>query len=136
MSDKETNQGLVQLTSAQSFEKTYQIVRDALENNPKIGILAEIDHSSNAKRVGLELPRTKLILFGNPNLGTPLMQLSRTIAIDLPQKILVWEDIDGKVFLTYNDPEYLLKRHHIANKDDIAEMISNVLSSISKKATQ
>ncbi|WP_422349705.1 DUF302 domain-containing protein [Flagellimonas sp.] len=136
MSDKETSQGLVQLTSAQSFEKTYQIVRDALENNPKIGILAEIDHSSNAKRVGLELPRTKLILFGNPNLGTPLMQLSRTIAIDLPQKILVWEDIDGKVFLTYNDPDYLLKRHHIANKNDIAEMISNALSSISKKATQ
>ncbi|WP_136468783.1 DUF302 domain-containing protein [Flagellimonas onchidii] len=136
MSSQESNQGLIQLTSVQSFEKTYQLVRDVLENNPKIGILAEVDHSSNAKRVGLKLPKTKLILFGNPNLGTPLMQSSRTIAIDLPQKILVWEDTEGKVFLTYNDPNYLLKRHHITNKDDIAELVSKALSSISQKATQ
>ncbi|MEX0313353.1 MAG: DUF302 domain-containing protein [Allomuricauda sp.] len=136
MGNQESNQGLIQLVSAHSFERTYQLVRDALENNPKIGILAEVDHSGNAEKVGLKLPKTKLILFGNPNLGTPLMQSSRTIAIDLPQKILVWEDVEGKVYLAYNDPVYLLKRHHIFDEDSIAEKISNALSAISQKATQ
>lgn len=135
MSGQETNNGLIQLTSKHSFESTYDIIKNTLDANPNIGILAEVDHTSNAKRVDLELPKTKLILFGNPKLGTPLMQSSRTIAIDLPQKILIWEE-DGKVFLAYNDPQYLLKRHSITDKDSIAEKISGALATISGKATE
>lgn len=135
MSGQETNNGLVQVISKHNFESTYEIIKNTLDANPNIGILAEVDHTSNAKRVGLELPKTKLILFGNPNLGTPLMQSSRSIAIDLPQKILIWEG-DGKVFLTYNDPEYLLKRHGITDKDTIAEKIAGALATISGKASK
>ena len=135
MSGQETNNGLIQLTSKHSFESTYDIIKNTLDANPNIGILAEVDHTNNAKRVDLELPKTKLILFGNPKLGTPLMQSSRTIAIDLPQKILIWEE-NGKVFLAYNDPQYLLKRHGITDKSPIAEKISGALATISGKATE
>ena len=135
MSGQETNNGLIQLTSKHSFESTYDIIKKTLDANPNIGILAEVDHTNNAKRVDLELPKTKLILFGNPKLGTPLMQSSRTIAIDLPQKILIWEE-NGKVFLAYNDPQYLLKRHGISDKDPLAEKISGALATISGKATE
>lgn len=135
MNSQNPDNGLSHVTSAYSFEETYKIIKTTLENHPKIGIIAEVDHSTNAKRVDLELPKTKVILFGNPNLGTPLMQASRTIAIDLPQKILVWEDTDGKVFLAYNDPQYLLNRHGISDKESIAEKISNALASIAHKAT-
>ncbi len=136
MSSQNSDNGLIQLASSHSFEKTYETVKTILDANPNIGILAEVDHSSNAKRVDLELPKTKLILFGNPNLGTPLMKSSRTIAIDLPQKILIWEDVDGKVYLAYNDPQYLLKRHGITDKDAVAEKISGALATISGKATE
>ena len=135
MSSQESTNGLVQVTSKYAFEATYEIIKNTLDANPNIGILAEVDHNSNAKRVGLELPKTKLILFGNPNLGTPLMQSSRTIAIDLPQKILIWEE-EGHVFLAYNDPRYLLKRHGITDKDPIAEKIAGALATISGKATE
>ena len=135
MSSQETNNGLVQLTSKYSFESTYEIIKNTLDANPNIGILAEVDHTNNAKRVDLELPKTKLILFGNPKLGTPLMQSSRTVAIDLPQKILIWE-ADGKVFLAYNDPKYLLNRHGITDKDPIAEKIAGALATISGKAAE
>ncbi len=135
MNGQETNNGLVQIISKHDFESTCEMIKKTLDANPKIGILAEVDHTGNAKRVGLELPNTKLILFGNPNLGTPLMQSSRSIAIDLPQKILIWEG-DGKVFLTYNDPKYLLKRHGITDKDPIAEKIASALATISGKASE
>lgn len=135
MSGQETNNGLVQVTSKYSFESTYEIIKNTLDANPNIGILAEVDHTSNAKRVGLELPKTRLILFGNPKLGTPLMQSSRTIAIDLPQKILIWEE-EGKVFLAYNNLQYLLERHGVTDKDPVAEKISGALAKISGKATE
>lgn len=133
MNGQESNHGLVQLTSKHSFETTYEMIKTALEANPKIGILAEVDHSGNAAGVDLELPKTHLILFGNPNLGTPLMQSSRTVALDLPQKILIWEDTNGKVHLVYNDPKYLITRHGIRDKDAVADKISGALASITKK---
>ncbi len=74
-------------------------------------MFAVIDHSGEAESVGLSMPNTKLIVFGNPKAGTPLMIAAPTIAIDLPLKILVWEDLEGKVWISHNSPEFLGNRH-------------------------
>jgi uncharacterized protein (DUF302 family) len=74
-------------------------------------IFACIDHSGEAEKIGLKMPNTKLLIFGSPKAGTPLMQAAPTLAIDLPLKALLWEDNSGKVWLTYNDPAYLQQRH-------------------------
>jgi uncharacterized protein (DUF302 family) len=78
-----------------------------------VTIFALIDHSGEAAKVGMEMRPTKLVIFGNPKGGTPLMLAAPSIAIDLPIKILIWEDGDGKVWLSYNSPEYLAERHNL-----------------------
>jgi uncharacterized protein (DUF302 family) len=72
-----------------------------------------VDHSGEAASVGLKMPNTKLLIFGNPKAGTPLMLAAPSSAIDLPLKILIWEDAQGKVWLSYNSPAYLQERHHL-----------------------
>lgn len=74
-------------------------------------VFARIDHRENARTVGLSLRPTVVIIFGNPKMGTPLMQAYPSLAIDMPSKALVWEDIEGRVWLSANDPEYLQRRH-------------------------
>jgi uncharacterized protein (DUF302 family) len=100
----------------------------------KLRILATVDHGANAAGVDQELPPTRLILFGNPELGTPLMRSARTVAIDLPQKLLVWEDQDGRILVTYNDPLYLQERHRIEGRDEILVTISSALSNLVAEA--
>jgi uncharacterized protein (DUF302 family) len=78
-----------------------------------VNLFALIDHSGEAEKVGLKMRPTKLLVFGNPKGGTPLMQAAPTIAIDLPLKILVWEDAAAKVWISYNTPEYFTERHHL-----------------------
>lgn len=122
--------GLVTVTSTLTFDETYDRLKRAIEENENLRILASVDHHANAAGVDQELPPTRLILFGNPALGTPLMQTARTTAIDLPQKLLVWEDQDGRVMVTYNDPLYLRERHGIDGRDELLETISNALSTL------
>ena len=86
-----------------------------------VTLFALIDHSGEAAKVGLKMRPTKLLVFGNPTGGTPLMQAAPTIAIDLPLKILVWEDAAAKVWISYNAPEYLAERHHLS-----PELLKNI----------
>lgn len=120
--------------SAVSFEETYDRLRSAIEDNGNLRILATVDHGANAAGADQELPPTRLILFGNPALGTPLMRSARTTAIDLPQKLLVWADGDGRVFITYNDPAYLQRRHGIEGRDEILATIAGALVSLTDAA--
>jgi len=76
-------------------------------------IFTIVDHSGEAAKVGLKMRPTKLVIFGNPKAGTPVMVAAPSIALDLPLKILVWEDGEGKVWCSYNEPEYLQARHHV-----------------------
>ncbi len=76
-------------------------------------MFALVDHSGEAEKVGMHMRPTKLLIFGNPKGGTPLMLAAPSIAIDLPLKILVWEDDQGKVWVSYNSPEYLAERHSL-----------------------
>ncbi|MFO7893052.1 MAG: DUF302 domain-containing protein [Longimicrobiales bacterium] len=132
----ELDPGLVTVESDVAFEETYDRLRTAIEGNENLRILAEVDHGANAAGVDRELPPTRLILFGNPDLGTPLMEGARTTAIDLPQKLLVWADAAGRVFITYNDPAYLQRRHGIEGRDEILATIAGALGSLADTARQ
>ena len=104
--------GLIHLSSKYSVEETLQRL-EALVQERSLTIFARIDHSGEAVKVGLSMRPTKLLIFGSPKGGTPLMQTAPSIAIDLPLKALIWEDADGKAWLTYNDPAYLQHRHNV-----------------------
>lgn len=94
-----------------------------------------IKHSEGAGKVGIELRDTELIIFGNPKVGSPLMKCQQLIAIDLPQKALIWEDAEGSVFISYNDPMYLQKRHNVTGCEDVFAKIGKALHGITNAAT-
>ena len=87
-------------------------------------VFARVDHSGEAEKAGLKMRPTQLLIFGSPKAGTPLMLAAPSLAIDLPLKVLVWEDEEGKVWLTYNSPDYLKQRHGIP--DDLVKNIAGV----------
>lgn len=129
------DQGLVIVESKNDFIGTYQSVKNIIENNEKLSLIAELDHKSNAAAVDLELSNSKLLVFGNPELGSPLMTKKQSIGIDLPQKILVFEE-GGKVKVAYNDPKFLTSRFNIEDKSDISTKISHALNNIAQEATR
>jgi uncharacterized protein (DUF302 family) len=102
--------GIVTIPSRQSVDQTVKLLEAILEAKG-VKLFALIDHSGEAERVGLRMRPTKLLVFGNPKAGTPLMIASPGIAIDLPLKALVWEDAEGKAWISYNAPRYLEARH-------------------------
>jgi len=112
--------GLIQLASRYSVEETIRRLQVAFAEK-KLQVFAVIDHSGEAERVGLRMRPTKVLIFGSPKGGTPLMVAAPSLAIDLPLKALVAEDAAGKVSVTYNDPEYLQQRHGVP-----AELIKNL----------
>ena len=99
-----------------------------------LSILAHIDHAGAAAKVGMELRATDLLIFGNPKGGTPLMQASQTIGIDLPLKALVWQDQDAKTWLGYNDPAWFCARHGVEN-DKVAAAMREILATLAAQAT-
>lgn len=129
-----TNQGLVELTTDQSVDIVYNKLLAVIQANPNLSVIAELDHQANAARVNLELPPTKLVLFGNPNLGTPLMLNQRSVALDLPQKMLVYEATDGTTKLLYNDPAYLARRHGLAAELKQLDIITGALGKLATAA--
>ena len=112
--------GLVHLRSPYSVPETMKRLEAVLQAR-NLTVFARVDHSGEAEKVGLEMHPTQLIIFGSPKAGTPLMVASPTVAIDLPLKALSWEDADGKVWLSYNSPDYLKRRHEIPD-----ELVKNI----------
>lgn len=120
--------GIIDRPSNHSVERTVDKLKTLLHSRG-ITLFALIDHSGEAEKVGLKMRPTKLLIFGSPKAGTPLMLAAPRIAIDLPLKILVWEDPDGKAWISYNSPEYVQARHglpqalvqHIAVIHSLAE---------------
>ncbi len=99
-----------------------------------LNLFARIDHTENAKKVDLELAPTEVIIFGNPLVGTKLMQCAPTMAIDLPQKALVWQDADGNTKIAYNNPMHMKQLHSIEGCDPILEKVSGLLAGLAKAA--
>jgi uncharacterized protein (DUF302 family) len=127
--------GLITVKSSHDIKNT----ADRLENILKekgMNVFLRIDHTEDARKVGKELRPTELLIFGNPKVGTPLMQCSQTTAIDLPQKALIWQDESGQVWLTYNDPHYLATRHGIDGCKAVLDKVKNALKNFAQAATQ
>ena len=104
--------GIVSLPSHHTVDATVEKLQTIL-NRKGVKIFALIDHSGEAAQAGLQMRNTKLLIFGNPKGGTPLMVASPGVALDLPLKILVWEDPAGSVWVSYNSVEYLCDRHNL-----------------------
>ncbi|WP_428433720.1 DUF302 domain-containing protein [Photobacterium profundum] len=128
------NNGLISVKSSHNVKVTADKLEQIL-NDKGMTVFVRIDHSAGAKHVGEVLRPTELIIFGNPKVGTPLMQCSQSAAIDLPQKALISQDEKGQVWLTYNSPDYLVKRHNIKGCNEIVTKIETALANVSKAAT-
>ena len=100
-------------------------------------VFARIDHAAGAAQAGLKLRPTEVIIFGNATAGTPLMQANQSIGIDLPLKVLVWEDSTGKVWLSYNEPAWLAKRHRLGpESESTTQAMAAGLHALARKATE
>ena len=127
--------GVIRIKSLHSVGATVDKLESALKSKG-VTIFKRVSHSDGAAKVGLELRPTELLIFGNPKIGTPLMQCGQLAALDLPQKALVYEDAEGQVWFAYNDPEYIANRHNISGCDDVVSQISKVLLNFSMIATR
>ncbi len=125
--------GLVIVDSAHPVAETERRLVQAIEG-AGLKVAARVDHEANAKSVGLRLPPTVLVLFGNPSAGTLLMEQNRAIGIDLPLKVLIWE-ADGKVRIAYADPAGLARRHGIAEATPVLAQIAQALQRFVSAAT-
>lgn len=126
--------GLITKKSAYSVKETL----DRLENILKkkgITVALRWSHSDNGNKVGIPLRPTELLIFGNPKLGTNFFTSKQTSGIDLPMKALAWEDEKGQVWLTYNDPAYIAKRHGINDRDKVKMKMTGALDKLTTKAT-
>ena len=112
--------GIIHKPSNHSIGQTVEKLKNILQSNG-VSLFALVDHSGEAEKVGMKMRPTKLLIFGSPKAGTPLMLAAPSIAIDLPLKILVWEDAQGKVWVSYNSPDYLKERHGLPQ-----ELLQNI----------
>lgn len=129
------DQGLIEITSALSVEATADKLLALIDGNPALGLVADINHAGNPVAMSMNLRPTRLIMFGNPNLGTPLMQDKRSIGLDLPQKMLIFEEEDGTVKVVYNDINYLVGRHGVSVSTPEIAMIETALGNIAMNIT-
>lgn len=125
--------GLVSLKSHHDVKTTIDRLQAVLTKQG-ITIVARWPHDARARDVGIDLRPTELLIFGNPRLGSPLMTSRQTAGIDLPIKALAWQDEVGQVWLSYNDPAYIARRHGIAHRADIIRKMSGALAKFSRLA--
>jgi uncharacterized protein (DUF302 family) len=126
--------GLITIASNHSVKDTIDRVEAALAAKG-IAVFARIDHAAGAASAGMSLRPTELLIFGNPRAGTPLMQARQIVGIDLPLKLLAWEDAAGKVWLSYNDPRWLARRHALPDGTAPAvDALAAVLAGLAKAA--
>jgi len=124
--------GIISRPSNHSVDQTVETLTNLLKSK-NVTLFALVDHSGEAEKVGMKMPSTKLLIFGSPKAGTPLMLAAPSVAIDLPLKILVWEDAQHKVWVSYNSAEYFEQRHGLPQ-----ELLQNiaVVESFAEKAAQ
>lgn len=122
--------GITNKPSNHSVDQTVEKLKGILQAKG-VALFALVDHSGEAEKVGIKMRPTKLLIFGNPKAGTPLMLAAPSTAIDLPLKILVWEDAQGKVWTSYNTPQYLQERHGFPR--DLLQNIA-VVETLAEKA--
>ena len=126
--------GIISIKSSHDVKTTVDRLDNILREKG-MTVFIRINHAEGAQKVGKKLRPTELIIFGNPKVGTPLMQCGQSVAIDLPQKALIWQDEAGQVWLSYNDPKYLASRHSIKECGEIIKKIEKALGNFARMAT-
>jgi len=127
-------EGMISVKSAHSVAVTADRLEKIL-GSKGMTVFKRINHAAGAQKVGKTLRPTELVIFGNPKVGTPLMLCSHSVAIDLPQKALIWQDEAGQVWFSYNDPQYLALRHNIQGCDEVLKKVAGALGNFAKKAS-
>ena len=127
--------GIIKIKSKHTVAETINKL-EAVLNKKGMTVFKRVNHAAGAEKAGLKLRPTELLIFGNPKVGTPLMLCSQTAALDLPQKALVYKDESGQVWLVYNDPAYMAKRHNIQGCDAAVQKVTSALANFSRIATE
>lgn len=125
------HQGIITKKSAYKFDETLDKLTTVFNEHENIDLMASLDHQANAKKVGLEMLPCYLFIFGNPTTGVPLIKAKSSIALDLPHKMLVWEDKNGEVFVSYNDIYFIGERHQLEGQKDILKKVDATLNDLS-----
>ncbi len=126
--------GVISVESPHDVATTIDKLAAALESKG-MTVFGRVNHAQNAKNAELDLRPTEVLIFGNPKIGTPLMNCAQSVALDLPQKMLAWQDESGKTYLGWNDPMYLQVRHGIEGCDEVLQKVSGALANFAKAAT-
>lgn len=127
-------EGLVVMPSSHDFDGTFERLEQAVQSAGLV-VFAKFDHSAAATAAGMTLSPSKVLVFGNPKLGTKLMSANPAIALDLPLRVAVWQDSSGQVALAYTSPDYLLARFGMDAKQEIVKKMSGLLDGLAKAAT-
>jgi uncharacterized protein (DUF302 family) len=125
--------GVVNVQSSFEVKETADRLEGILKEKG-MKVFNRIPHSEGARGAGIDLRDTELLIFGNPKVGSPLMQCQQTVALDLPQKALIWKAADGSVFISYNDPAYIQERHEVSGCEDVFAKVKKALSAFTKAA--
>jgi uncharacterized protein (DUF302 family) len=126
--------GIISIKSSHDVKTTVDRLENILREKG-MTVFIRINHAEAAQKIGKKLRQTELIIFGNPKVGTPLMQCGQSVALDLPQKALIWQDEAGQVWLSYNDPKYLANRHIIEECGEVIKKIEKALGNFARMAT-
>lgn len=126
--------GVISVESPYDVATTMDKLTAALESKG-MTVFVRVNHAENAQNADLSLRPTEVLIFGNPKIGTPLMICAQSVALDLPQKMLAWQDEAGQTHLGWNDPMYLKARHAIEGCDEVIEKVNGALNNFAKAAT-
>lgn len=135
LAQADADNGLITKKSHHSVKDTLDRLEDALRKKG-FTIAVRWSHDAGAKKAGMDLRPTELLIFGNPKVGTHFFTSQQTAGIDLPMKMLAWEDEKGQVWLSYNDPAYIARRHGITDRDKVVAKMSKALDNFSRLATE
>ena len=127
-------EGIITIESTRNFEETYNALRSAISSNENLDIIAQVDHQATAAAENVEIPPSTLIMFSYPELEAQLIQSSQTVALDLPQKILVWQDEEEVVHISYNDTDYLIQRHMLTGNAEELQQIVQIMENLASIA--
>lgn len=126
-------EGLIDVKSMFEVKETGDNLERILKEKG-MTLFNRVKHSESAEKIGIKLPETELLIFGNPKIGAALMQCQISVAIDLPLKALIWKDSKDQTWISYNDPRYLQKRHNIKNCDEVISKMSKALDGMTHAA--
>ncbi len=127
--------GMIAVKSAHGVKETLDRFESAAKGKG-LNIFLRVDHAAGAKKIGKELRPTELLVFGNPQGGTPLMTCAQTTGIDLPLKALAWQDASGQVWLGYNDPQFIVRRHEGKDCGPVLQNLAKALGGLAQAATK